>query len=100
MWPNVSDPASPHSGASGIAPMPAPSRTTRVILLNLFIVIVNTIGHSSFDTSHLSFVASSRGERARENSTQLFILDCNVDNQTFWKHIAAPNDSQPDGSFI
>src|SRR5947209_19553953 len=33
MWPNVSEPASPHSGASGIAPMPAPSRTIRVILL-------------------------------------------------------------------
>src|SRR5690349_15487342 len=27
MWPNVSAPASPHSGASGIAPIPAPSRT-------------------------------------------------------------------------
>src|SRR6185295_2706281 len=27
MCPNVSAPASPHSGASGIAPMPAPSRT-------------------------------------------------------------------------
>src|SRR6266404_2783250 len=31
MWPNVSDPASPQSGASGIAPMPAPSRTIRII---------------------------------------------------------------------
>src|SRR5215213_6877863 len=29
MWPNVSAPASPHSGASGIAPMPAPSRTIK-----------------------------------------------------------------------
>ncbi len=27
IWPRVSAPASPHSGASGIAPIPAPSRT-------------------------------------------------------------------------
>jgi hypothetical protein len=36
MWPSVSEPASPHSGASGIAPMPAPSRTIKRIRLKEF----------------------------------------------------------------
>src|ERR1043166_10328630 len=36
MCPNVSEPASPHSGASGMAPMPAPSRTIRVTRLKNF----------------------------------------------------------------
>src|SRR2546430_16508223 len=31
MWPNVSEPASPQSAASGIAPMPAPSRTIKIM---------------------------------------------------------------------
>src|ERR1044071_8872087 len=36
MCPNVSEPASPHSGASGIAPIPAPSRTISKIRLKDF----------------------------------------------------------------
>src|SRR5437764_9884970 len=39
IWPNVSEPASPHSGASGIAPMPAPSRTIRVMRLKCSIEV-------------------------------------------------------------
>src|SRR4051812_19834682 len=37
MCPIVSAPASPQSAASGISPIPAESRTTRQILLNLLI---------------------------------------------------------------
>src|SRR5690242_5777959 len=36
MCPNVSEPASPHSGASGIAPIPAPSSTISKIRLKGF----------------------------------------------------------------
>src|SRR5712691_7127105 len=53
--PSVSEPASPHSGASGIAPMPAPSRTIKVTRLNLLIGRFYYIYHLSFDISHLSF---------------------------------------------
>src|SRR5689334_25635 len=36
MCPNVSDPASPHSGASGMSPIPAPSSTISKIRLKGF----------------------------------------------------------------
>src|SRR5258707_10570995 len=40
MWPKVSEPASPHSGASGMAPIPAPSRTIRRILRKVFGLVI------------------------------------------------------------
>src|ERR1051325_1277506 len=76
MWPNVSAPASPHSGASGIAPMPAPSRTisrTRLkgndvgIKCSLFRSVVSIAGadlcfvfqaaHFEFDRTKLSIAS-------------------------------------------
>src|ERR1044071_788599 len=46
MWPMVSEPASPHSAASGISPMPALSSTIKTILSKaplLFITFLFTV---------------------------------------------------------
>src|SRR5690242_21743903 len=67
MWPNVSAPASPQSGASGMAPMPAPSKTinkTRLkgdelgikVLLFRRVVAVARADHGvAFHAAHFEF---------------------------------------------
>src|ERR1044072_8554635 len=59
MCPNVSAPASPQSGASGIAPMPAPSRTinrTRLKGNEVGIKFLLFRGVVSIACAHLCFV--------------------------------------------
>src|SRR5687768_1495203 len=80
MCPKVSDPASPHAAASGISPMPAPSRTISVMrlkgeLFGMGHLERKSISHFSYHISHISFsfVASSL-ERRVKDFAQLLIL--------------------------
>src|SRR6185369_9769359 len=64
MWPKVSAPASPQSGASGIAPMPAPSKTIsktrlkegiKVLLFRRVVSIARADDCFVFQASHFEF---------------------------------------------